>query len=240
MVQPVLRLVLAALLAFEVAGCGGRTESYRYKLTLAVNTSDGVRRASSVVEVRYRDVTIPARGTMHRLQGEALYLDLGPDARPLIALLTTRYRPNVRKERGWSGDAGPGALLWQVYGVTPSRDFMDDVPHIAAMRGPRAITPAELPDLVTFADVNDPNSVIEIDPKDLPATLGPGITWSEITLEITDEPITTGIRTKLPWVADYFERNLQLDGAQMKSKRELANILSWSDFDLSRTPRKSR
>ena len=34
--------------------------------------------------------------------------------------------------------------------------YMDDVPRIAQMRGAREITPDDLPDLVTFADVNDP------------------------------------------------------------------------------------
>ena len=67
----------------------------------------------------------------------------------------------------------------RIYGLALSKDFMDDVPRIARMRGPHAITPADLPDLVTFADINDPKSVIEIDPNDLQATLGPNITWNE-------------------------------------------------------------
>ena len=65
----------------------------------------------------------------------------------------------------------------RIYGLALSKDFMDDVPRIPRMRGPHAITPADLPDLVTFADINDPKSVIEIDPNDLQATLGPNITW---------------------------------------------------------------
>jgi hypothetical protein len=65
---------------------------------------------------------------------------------------------------------------------------MDDVPSIARMREPHRVTLAELPDLVTFADINDPKSVIEVDPNDLQATLGSNITWNEITLESTDEP----------------------------------------------------
>lgn len=108
---------------------------------------------------------------------------------------------------------------------------MDEVERLARMRGPRAITPADLPDLVTFADINDPKSVIEVDPNDLQVTLGPNVTWNAITLEITDEPISKGIRTKLPWLAEYRERNLRLDGSTYGAKRELANILSWADFE---------
>ena len=55
---------------------------------------------------------------------------------------------------------------------------MEDVPRLALLRGPQQIAPQDLPDLVTFADVKIPKSVIEVDPNDLQATLGrtsPGI-----------------------------------------------------------------
>jgi hypothetical protein len=229
--RSLLRLVAIAAISLCLAGCG-KTESYRYKLTLAVNTPAGVKRGSSVVEVVFWDVSIPARGTMHKLRGEALYLDLGSSARPLIALLTSQLHPKYGPEQRWTRDAGPGARqMSRLYGQAPSEDFMDDVPRIARMLGPHRIAPTELPDLVTFADVNDPKSVIEVNPNDLQATLGPNVTWNEITLESTDEPITTGIVRKLPWLPAYFEKNL--DGSDHGAKRELANILSWFDFDQS-------
>src|SRR5690348_15043324 len=70
-----LHLAAVAMIAVVLAGCG-RSESYRYKLTLAINTPEGVKRASAVVEVLFYDVRIPERGTMHKLRGQALYLDL--------------------------------------------------------------------------------------------------------------------------------------------------------------------
>jgi hypothetical protein len=167
MIALCLRLIAVAAMGLCLAGCG-RTESYRYKLTLAVNTPGGVKRGSSVVEVLFYDVSIPARGTMHKLRGEALYLDLGPGKRPLIALWTSQLRPKYGNEIRWSGDAGPGmSLLTLLNGQTMSSDYMDDVPRISRMRGPHGITPADLPDLVTFADINDPKSVIEVDPSNL-------------------------------------------------------------------------
>jgi hypothetical protein len=77
---------------------------------------------------------------------------------------------------------------------------------------------------VTFADINDPKSVIEVDPNDLQATLGPGITWNEITLESTDEPVSKGIELKLTWIPAYFERNFRLDGSDYGSKNALATF----------------
>src|SRR4051812_34727980 len=199
-----IRLVVVVVMGLCLAGCG-RMETYRYKLTLAVDTPDGVKRASGVVEVLFYDVSFPERGTMHKLRGEALYLDLGPGARPLIALLTSQLHPNDGNNQRWTRDAGPGTrTLSNIYNLSPSPDYMDDVPRIARMRGPRSLTPTDLPDLVTFADVNNPGSVIEVDPNNLRATLGPNVAWHEITLESTDEPVTKGIELKLTWLPAYY------------------------------------
>jgi hypothetical protein len=222
------RLVATALVVLALTACG-RTESYRYKLSLAVNTAAGAKRASSVVEVLFWDISIPERGIAHKLRGQALYLDLGTGARPLIALLTSQLYPRYGKAVRWSRDAGLGdRVLSQLYGP-PLPDFMANVSRIAHLRGPRRMTPDDLPDLVTFADVNDPKTVIVVDPNDLQATLGPDISWSEITLEITNEPITTGLRTKLPWLSAYHNR--MLDGDSLSDGHTLANALSTFDFD---------
>jgi hypothetical protein len=110
-------LLLLAIASVGLMALHGSSQSYRYKLTLAVNTPSGVKRASSVSEVSFSNVSIPARGTMHKLHGEALYLDLGPRARPLIALLTHRLHEKYGQEQRWSSEAGAGleddsADLW--------------------------------------------------------------------------------------------------------------------------------
>jgi hypothetical protein len=220
-------VAVVVAMTLGLAGCS-KVIPYRYKLTLAVNTPDGVKRGSSVVEVAFYQVWFPERGTMHKLRGEALYLDLGPGARPLIALLT-RQLPKGGSGQHWTRDAGPETRwMSQIYGQARSEDFIDDVPRLARLRGPRPITPADLPDLVTFADANDPNSVIEVDPNDLQATLGPNITWNEITLESTDEAITKGIELKLPWIVAYWCG--MLDGDRYHGKTTVANTLSTADF----------
>jgi hypothetical protein len=117
---------------------------------------------------------------------------------------------------------------------------MQDISRIARERGARKITPDDLPDLVTFADVSEPKTVIEVDRNDLQATLGPDISWNEITLESTNEPITKGIELKLSWIRKSFEKNLRLDGSEYGSKVEIANRLSWTDFDQSVDPKRGR
>ena len=230
-----LRVVVVLAIAVTLVGCG-RSGSYRYKLSIAVNTPNGIKRGSSVGEVLFWDVSIPARGTMQKLRGDALYLDLGLGARPLIALLTHRLRRKSADAISWSSEAGPDTrLLLQFYGEKSSEDFMDDLRRVAAKRGSRKLSPDDLPDLVTFADVNDPNSVIEVDPNDLQAMLGPGNSWNEITIEVVDEPITSGIEQKLPWIPSYY--CAMLDGARYHDKNTLANRLSTADFSFGGPPR---
>lgn len=233
-----IRLATIVVMGICLAGCG-RTEAYRYKLTLAINTPEGVKRGSSVVEVLFFSVSIPAKGVMHKLRGKALYLDLGPGARPLIALLTSQLHPRYGEDLRWTRDAGPDHLLSDLSAPT-SEAFLDNVSRLAGMRGAHKITPNDLPDLVTFADINDPKTVIEVDPNNLQTTLGPNITWNEITLESTDEPVTKGIDLKLTWIPAYFEKNLNLDGSDLGTKNELANILSWPDFNQSGDLKRSK
>jgi hypothetical protein len=233
-----MRLAAFVMMSLCLTGCG-RTESYRYKLTLAVNTPDGIKRSSSVVEATFWAASIPARGVMHKLRGEALYLDLGSGRRPLIALLTSKLHRKYANELRWTSDAGPDdSLLARLYGEALQGDILGYVARLARMRGTHQIAPDDLPDLVTFVDVNDPKSVLKIDPNDLTSTLGADVSWREITLEITDEPITAGIKTKLLWLPKYFDQNLRLDASNHGASAELANILSWPDFDQSGNPRK--
>ena len=148
-----------------------------------------------------------------------------------MALLTTQLHPKYGKDGRWTRDRGPAlTLLDQLYGPV-SPDLLAGVARIASVRDIHKIVPNDLPDLVTFADVNDPATVIEIDRNDLQATLGAGISWNEITLESTDEPITTGIDEKLPWLPDYRKNNLRLDGSNHGVKKDLSNILDWFGFD---------
>jgi len=227
----VLRLAAVLAMALALLGC---SKSYRYKLTLAVNTPDGVKRASSVGEVSFQEAFFPERGTFSHLRGEALYLDLGSGAKPLIALLTNR----IRGYYGWSRSAGPRLeLLSDLYNVVPSADYMDTVSKIAKQRGPHKIEPNQLPDVITFADVNDPRSVILVDPDNLRATLGPSFTWDEITVEVTDEPVSTGIEQKLPWIPYYVCG--ELDGDHGRRPATLASRLTTADFRLGTSSEKS-
>jgi hypothetical protein len=180
-----------ALGATIVALAGCTTDDYRYKLTLTLDTPDGPKTAFNVVAMH---VVGWEYGVAHHMRGEALFIDLGTGRRPLVALLTAKHPPFIsRKNCEWS-DIGPYFLG----GFYRGREL-----HDAPLHEPHELRPEQLPDLLTFADFNDPGSAIAVDPDHLEATLGAGMSWRSITIELTDEPLTSGLKEKLPWLAAY-------------------------------------
>lgn len=59
--------------------------------------------------------------------------------------------------------------------------------------------------LVTFRDIDDPASVEKVDPANLAATFGEGVSLKRITVELTDGPVTRGIEERLPWLPNVYE-----------------------------------
>lgn len=71
-----LAVIVSYGLLLVVLASWRRGETYRYKLTLSVDTPDGVKTASNVVELRYFPANFPAQGEMRDTTWQALYLDL--------------------------------------------------------------------------------------------------------------------------------------------------------------------
>lgn len=63
--------------------------------------------------------------------------------------------------------------------------------------------------LVTFEGIGDPTSVKQVEPGNLAANFGPGVRLKAITVEMTDDPVTSGIEKRLGWLP-------QQEGALLK------------------------
>jgi len=71
------------------------------------------------------------------------------------------------------------------------------------------LTGALIPILVTFDDITMPETVRLVDPADLAASFGPGVSLKTVTLEITDEPVAEGrVEAILGWLGPYPEPTL--------------------------------
>ena len=221
-----------ALAALALPGCAlaDDTPDYRYRLTVEVDTPEGLRTGSSVIEVS-TDVTsqysIPDPGSVrNRTRGEAVAVDL-PGGHTLFALLRSD------SEVDWASHVM--FLLTPTGPQTGTAGFLEDYHAMLANRALREL-PATFPDvghikdrparpmLVTFADLADPTSVARVDPDDLAATFGEGVTLRRVTVQLTDDPVTTGIEERLGWLNSY--RQLHLDGTSTVSEDMTTTELS--------------
>lgn len=223
---------LAILVAVGVALYLGVTFAFpsythRYRLTIEIDTPEGVRSGSSVIEVTRKDARLlrfgGARFTFH-VRGEAVFVDLGAN-RNMIALLAT-------------GPDGQNidqmiSLPIEAYGYYKWDD--DAWSHRAKMQGLVELNAPLIPTLVTIADVSDPKTAQVIYGFDFQEVregggalrhvprlavdrfsekFGPGFRFKRATLEATRDDVTRRIEQKIPWIARMRAQGLEsrIDG----------------------------
>lgn len=178
------------------------TPDYRYRLTVEVDTPEGLRSGSSVIEIRQT----MGRSTMggfseqvsYRNRGEAVAVDVA-DEQTLYALL--RSDSNVQ----WAAlvvpilapDAGDENLFDDVFLLEGKHKLRRTYSPLG-----RSVEYQAWPMFVTFDDEADPTSVERVDPDDLAASFGEGVSLKRITVQMTDDPVTRGIEERLGWLAD--------------------------------------
>lgn len=199
----------------ETVGGGKIYPTYRYRLTVEIDTPEGLKSGSSVIEVQTRKTgkySISSPGALsYKVRGEAVTVDLG--ARGLMfALLRSDLSSNwaagafeamapktTIDERMKSddayGDSRAAALALKGPQVVPR--------HINGNYGiqnPKPGDPSNTwPTLVRFGDIADPKTVAKVDPDALAASFGKGVTLRRITVERTDDPVTTGVEKRFSW-----------------------------------------
>lgn len=164
----------------------------RYRLTLEVEAEGRPHVGSGVIQVTY-DKAVRGLGSSSEIyidvKGEAVAVDLGSRG-VLFALL---------KEGTWSR-SGPEWIVPNAFGVTKGGIGPDQFGRLAALTGSVTLNEGQLPLLVRFRDVSDPKTVERVDAFNLAASFGPGVHLARATLELTRDPVTTGIAGKLPWL----------------------------------------
>ena len=211
----VLAILAGAALALPGCGVAGeRLPDYRYRLTVEVETPEGLRSGSSVIEVRTAIAgqnSIPTPGAISRqARGEAVKVDLG--ARGVLFAL-------LRSDE--NSDWASGVMFGFAPTVPPTRDAdgkYDSSAHTKARfmamlkRREPIVLPERFPGsryieggparpmLVRFTDIADPTTVERVDPGDLATSFGPGVKLRRITIQLTNDLVTTGIEKRLGWL----------------------------------------
>lgn len=207
--------LMAGGISALLSGCGlFGGNSYRFKMTVEVETPQGLRTGSSVYEVIVRSKAgLDPSGKVRekKLRGEAVAVDL-PGGHTLFALLKT---VNPMRE---------DLALMSMAALDPTfhNDWVESTARIAGedgIRSPAEVLPSDYPRLVSFRDIRDPSSVERVDPANLAANSGSGVTLKRITVEVTDQDVTTGIEKRLGWLTElkggYLHRGFSSRGAPL-------------------------
>lgn len=195
---------------------------HRFRLTVEIDTPTGLRTESSTFEVERKDnrwIPVPGSRFRRRIQGEALFVDLG-DGRNVVATLAHGDNAeNVDDIRSFWVEAF--GYLWYDEDVWEGRKRLQGVVELK---------PALIPTIVTFADPLDPNTVRVVRPSEFEQVFGPGFRFHRATVEVVPEsvPVTDGIiEQHLPWLATV---TTNLAGTRGISTNDIRERLGRSSF----------
>lgn len=218
-------LMVASTAVWAWIALGFPDHAHRFRLTVEVDTPDGLRSGSSVVEVERKDVTwLPVPGPRHefRVRGEAVFVDLG-SGRNVVAVLAHDDAEDVSRI----------ITLWvEAYG---RHKWDEDVwSGRTELQGTVELKPPLIPTLVTFADPLDLNTVRVVRPGEFERVFGPGFHFRRATLEVVPAsvPMTSGtIEQRLPWLGGMKTNLAGTRGASTNDLRERLTPLEFRRQD---------
>ncbi|MEZ5815415.1 MAG: hypothetical protein R3E13_11960 [Alphaproteobacteria bacterium] len=203
---------VCALVGFAYAASelssDNKTYSWRYKMTVEVETPEGIVTGSAVRQMgnEAKGVDLPDVGNPADVSGEAVVVDLGKRG-VLFVLISHKsdleFYYTFRKYFPHGGSTLEGSKFYASM-PTGTKEVFDPE------------KPPGYPKLVTFTDMNDPKSVtlvqvwerqrsglFSLKEDRFEELFGEGVKLKGITLEITDEPVTWGVVDKyLSWLKD--------------------------------------
>jgi hypothetical protein len=203
---------LLLLPACDGSVTGRSFEPIRYKIAAVVETPQGLKSGYSVLEYQGSmagSMFGGMAGSGFSVKGEAVAVDVAPGQVMFVLLhargnfdfpATVLNAIKVPESEGPSPKdrAGQMARTERMYdqiranrNVYPLWRPEDQRPGTGPWNGPY---------FVRFRNINDPKSVEQVDPDDLAKTFGTGFKLKALTIQVTDEPVTTGIENRLPWL----------------------------------------
>lgn len=160
---------------------------WSYKLTLVVETPEGIKTGSAVRWVYFSVMPklLPEEhGVDFGVKGEAVAVDLGKRGL-LFALMK-------------GTDAGGDAYYIVEQTFPHQGGVRGKVLYYTFLKDKKELAFDKIPMLVRFRDINDPKTVEQVDPNDLGKSFGEGVRLVSATLEMTNEDMTQKIANILP------------------------------------------
>lgn len=188
----------------DVGDAGNKVYGWRYKMTVSVETPEGIVTGSAVRQMGNDTAgsALPEVGNPADVRGEAVVVDLGQRG-VLFALISHQSDLEF-----YNAFPVPGMPIGNGGSSPEGIRYYASLP-VGSKGTLNSEYPPGYPKLVMFKDINDPKSVTEVQIWErndrglfglkedrMQELFGPGIKLKDITLEITDEPVTSGIVDK--------------------------------------------
>lgn len=221
----IISLVFAAMI---LQACDN-DRSWNQKITIVVETPDGIKTGSAVTRVVWEENFLiktffkDGSPSKYTVTGEAAFVDLGSN-RYLFAVI---------------GDGIHARLAENLIRADKSIPKAKKIDSIDKLPKPTIIPPDYYPLLVTFQDVTDPASVKELNTENFSDVFGGGYYLKDITFEIVDDAPSNKIENVLKWWKEYryaingtYSKRLNGKTGSMGASREVANLLGPSNFKI--------
>jgi hypothetical protein len=212
-------LIVGAVVAYYLAY---PSYTHRYRLTLEVETPQGIKTGSGVIEARIStgNVILSGGGARTSLEGQAVFVDLG-GGKNLIALLAGGPKATHYET--------PVFLAINAFDLKRCPKRLCEWEEVSRVKGSRDVNRSQMLTLATAPDVNDAKSVVIVDPEDFEKVLGPGYKFKRARVEITEDPVTQGLERKLPFLVT---QRGDLTGSHIIMRAEAPYIPSSGQFSV--------
>ena len=210
----------------------------RCRRIITVDTPEGPRSGSNVVESKVHFLGGMVRALGHAVRGEgrgeATVVDLGPRGLLFATLASENDLASSGVASFYGGCEAPfprGKFPGKfVQGGSANDEYIDYLDALNRQK-PKGDVPFKyLPMLARFRNPNDPTSVERVDPVDLAASFGAGVKFDRMSIEITDASVTKGIETALPWLSGREPERLRPPPPGPLSGTPLVSLLTDKDF----------
>lgn len=227
-------------LAVLLSACDWRgSAELRYRITVEIDTPDGIRRGSSVWSFSLRPGNLTSAYESD-FKGEAVAVDL-PGGKAVYVLLAGRRRNGeimrsvapvlpevVYRRAGLTRDferevGGDRMRVLRYIQELPRRPIALDCPNTMNS------FVVECLQLAYLRDPANPSTVRAIDYNQLESVFGSGIRLRSITLEITDESTSFVLQDRLPWLMGSPETRLD-QAVEAQGNQTFAASLTNGDF----------
>ncbi|MFA5899618.1 MAG: hypothetical protein WC829_10945 [Hyphomicrobium sp.] len=182
-----------------------------YRMTVEVQTPEGPKSGTAV------RAAVDAGGRNAKVEGEAVAVDLG--RRGYLFALLKGAQPNAKTD-------GTPSMHTLVTLLDPKLDAIKSSKEraraLSNLRGTATLPQDQLPYVVRFRDPTNPNTIEMLDPNNLAAAFGPGVSLKAVTVEAipprywplsfifnVGAPVTHSLREVLPWLKKPGARSLE-------------------------------